>query len=72
VQLPESLGGAGSVLTPVVTPDGKRLVYASFRSFADAPLGRRLTAREMNERFRAVGNGLGDLYSVDVSTLGLR
>lgn len=72
---PEKLSGPvngdASVLTPLLSPDRRTFLFASFRSFADAPLGRRLTAREMAERFRSPLNGLGDLYEVDAAAVGL-
>ncbi|MEO6325556.1 MAG: hypothetical protein ABIT01_19225 [Thermoanaerobaculia bacterium] len=70
---PRKLGavvnGTTSVLTPTMTPDGKTFVFASFRGFADTPLGRPLSVREMSEKLRAPGNGLGDLYEVDAAAV---
>jgi Tol biopolymer transport system component len=55
--------------TPLVTPDGRFLFYTSERSFADAPLDTTFTAEELQNRLRQAGNGLGDIYFIELSTL---
>jgi hypothetical protein len=70
-RLPGPVNGGASVLTPLLSPDRRTFLFASFRSFADAPLGRSLSAREMAEKFRSPLNGLGDLYEVDAAAVGL-
>jgi hypothetical protein len=55
--------------TPLVTPDGRFLFYTSERSFADAPLDTTFTAEELQTRLRQPGNGLGDIYFIELSTL---
>jgi hypothetical protein len=71
VKLAVPANGGASVLTPLLSPDRRTFLFASFRGFADAPIGRRLSVQEMTERFRAPGNGLGDLYEVDAVAVGL-
>lgn len=69
--LGEKINDAAAVLTPTLTPDGKYLVFASFRGFADKPLARALDAREFQRRIHASGNGLGDLYRIPFARLGI-
>lgn len=55
---------------PRVTPDGRYLFFSSNRSAFERPLGRRLGTKELAERLHAPGNGLRDLYRVEVGALG--
>ena len=54
---------------PIVSPNGKYLFFTSERGFADAPLTRRLTYGELMKRIRNTGNGLGDIYQVDLDAV---
>jgi len=54
---------------PIVSPNGKYLFFTSERGFADAPLARRLTYGELMKRIRNTGNGLGDIYQVDLDAV---
>jgi hypothetical protein len=71
VNLGDRINDAAAVLTPTLTPDGKWLVFASFRGFADKPLAAPLDAREFQRRIHAPGNGLGDLYRIPFAALGV-
>lgn len=51
---------------PIVSPDGKWLFFTSERGFADAPQTRRITTAEFARRLNGPGNGLGDIYRIDV------
>ena len=51
---------------PVVSPDGKWLYFTSERGFADGPQQRRLTSAALTRKLRGPGNGLGDIYRVDL------
>jgi Tol biopolymer transport system component len=55
-----------------VSPDGKYLFFSStrgrFDSMPPAPLG----YAEMQRRLTGIGNGLGDIYRIPVSELGIR
>lgn len=56
---------------PTIPLGGKYLFFSSERGFADAPLKTRLTYRQFLKKIRNPGNGLGDLYRVDLSVLNL-
>jgi Tol biopolymer transport system component len=57
---------------PRVTPDGRYLYFSSNRSAFEKPLERRLGTKELMERLRSPGNGLRDVYRVEVEALGLK
>jgi Tol biopolymer transport system component len=54
---------------PIVSPDGKYLFFTSERSFADRPLPARMTTEQWQKQLKGSGNGLGDIYRVDISVL---
>jgi hypothetical protein len=56
---------------PRLTPDGKYLVFASSRAFALASREQPLDYSELSRRLDGPGNGLGDVYRVELrSVLG--
>lgn len=73
---PENLGDAinssGWDFSPKISPDGKYFFFTSSRGFADKPLERRLTYKELIGNLRSPGNGLRDIYQVDVNALNLK
>lgn len=72
---PQNLGdpinSTGWEFGPKISPDGNYLFFTSNRSFFDTPLDRRLNYRELQKILRSPGNGLRDIYQVDVSALPL-
>jgi hypothetical protein len=54
---------------PIVSPDQQLLYFTSERGFADSLLTRPLSWSEMSQRLHHWGNGLGDIYSVDLRTV---
>lgn len=69
--LGDSINSDGWEFGAKLSPDGKYLFFTSNRSVLDKPLPRRLDFRELNEALRSPGNGLRDVYQVDVSALRL-
>jgi Tol biopolymer transport system component len=71
---PVVLGGGvnspGAEYSPGLSPDGRTFFWASARETFDTE-GRRLTYRELNDRLTKPGNGLGDIYSMDLTALKL-
>lgn len=69
-----ALGGGvnspGSEYSPGLSPDGRTFFWASTRDTFDTA-GRRLSDPELNERLTGPGNGLGDIYQIDLAALRL-
>lgn len=55
--------------SPRLSPDGKLLLFTSNRGFGSAPLERRLTFDALEQRLRAPGNGLRDIYVIRTEEL---
>ena len=72
---PRNLGDAvnstGSEYGAKPSPDGKYLFFCSNRGFSDKPLDHKLGYAELTAKLHAPGNGLNDIYQVDMSALGL-
>ena len=67
----DMLNTAGWEFGAKVSPDGKYLFFTSNRSTFGEPKGRRLDAAELDRRLGAPGNGLRDIYQVDLDALKL-
>ena len=72
---PRNLGDAvnstGSEYGAKPSPDGKYLFFCSNRALVDKPLERRLDYAELTAKLHAPGNGLNDIYQVDMSALDI-
>lgn len=68
--LGEKVNSSAREYTPMVSPDGRFLFYTSERAFTDEPLDSPLEFEELQSRLRTPGNGLGDIYFVELSSLG--
>lgn len=68
--LPPPINSKAEEMTPTITPDGKYMLFMSERGdFTEHGTGRQIFA-ELERSLRNVGNGLGDIYIVDIQTLG--
>ena len=56
---------------PIGSPDGKYFFFTSFRGFVDQPPSKPLTYQELTGKIRSTLNGLGNVYQVDLSALGV-
>jgi hypothetical protein len=54
-----------------VSPDGKYLFFRSTRGLFDSMPAAPLPDAEMQRRLTGIGNGLGDIYRIPVSQLGI-
>ena len=58
-------------IAPKVSPDGKWLFFTSTRGvFVGKPFAARKSTQELMNTLRGPGNGLGDIYQVDISAIG--
>jgi Tol biopolymer transport system component len=71
VNLGDKINSSGNEYSPAISPDGKYFFWTSTRGFADKPLERRLSYRELSNRLRSAGNGLGDIYQIDIGVLNV-
>jgi Tol biopolymer transport system component len=67
--LGDKINSARSEYSPMISPDGRYFFWTSSRNFADKPLERKLSYRELSGKLRSPGNGLGDIYQIDLSEL---
>lgn len=70
LNLGDKINSAGNEYSPMISPDGKYFFWTSTRS-ADEPLTKPLGYRELTKKLRGPQNGLGDIYQIDLSVLGL-
>ena len=54
-----------------VSPDGKYLFFSSTRGLFDSVPPADLPYPEMQRRLTGIGNGLGDIYRIPISALGI-
>jgi WD40 repeat protein len=71
VNLGDKINSSGNEYSPTISPDGKYFFWTSARSFVDKPLEQRLTFQQLMSRIRSPGNGLGDIYQIDVGALNI-
>ena len=69
--LGDKINSSGSEYSPLVTPDGKYFFWASTRSTVSAS-DKQLTYSDLLNRLRNPGNGLGDIYQIDISSLNIQ
>lgn len=56
---------------PRPSPEGEYLFFTSNRGFTDRPLDHRLTYAELTDKIRSPGNGLRDVYRIEMTALDL-
>lgn len=72
LNLPLPINSPAFEAGPKVTPDGRHLLFTSTRrTFAVTPPEKALTYAELSRQLNSPGNGLGDLYQVDLQALRL-
>jgi Tol biopolymer transport system component len=70
--LGEPINSSAWDFSPRISPDGRYLFFTSNRGFGDRPPEKRLDYEELERRLHSPGNGLRDIYQVDLSALNLR
>jgi Tol biopolymer transport system component len=56
---------------PALTPDGKFLIFASYRSPFTVPVAKRLNMAELEKNLHATLNGEGNIYTIPLKALGI-
>ncbi len=70
--LGDKINSSGSEYSPSVTPDGKYFFWSSTRSLPSTSQTKRLTYADLLNKLRSPGNGLGDIYQIDISALNIQ
>ena len=71
LHLPAPINSPAGDLNPSVSPDGRYLYFTSTRSSLDTIPPRPWDYRELWRRLMSPGNGLGDIYRVEMTQLGV-
>jgi Tol biopolymer transport system component len=71
VNLGDKINSSGNEYSPTISPNRKYFFWTSTRG-VERPLTRRLKYSELINSLRSPRNGLGDIYQIDLSVLGLR
>jgi len=71
VNLGDKINSSGNEYSPTISPNGKYFFWTSTRGFADKPLEKRLSYQELMNRLQSPGNGLGDIYQIDIAQLNI-
>jgi len=66
------VNSAGWDFAPHLAPDRRTFYFTSNRADTAAPFAEEIDARGLERILTSAGNGLRDIYSVDVAALGLR
>ena len=69
VNLGPEINSPARELSPKLTPDGRSLIWTSCRVPPLPSQPRRRTMAEIQQELHAPGNGLGDIYQIDVSAV---
>lgn len=69
--LGDRINSKGNEYSPTISRDGKYFFWTSTRGFAGGPLEKRLNYQELMNKLRGPGNGLGDIYQIDIGVLGI-
>jgi hypothetical protein len=69
VNLGPEINSPARELSPKLTPDGKYLIWMSCRLPPLSPKPQNRTTAQILQELHAPGNGLGDIYQIDVSAV---
>lgn len=71
VNLGDKINSSGNEYSPTISPGGRYFFWTSARSLVDKPFEQRLTFQQLMSRLRSPGNGLGDIYQIDLGALNM-
>ena len=69
--LGDAINSPGYEFSPQISPDGKYFFFTSSKGFNAPSFSSRLNYSELMQKLRGPGNGLGDIYFVDLSAIKL-
>jgi WD40-like Beta Propeller Repeat len=71
VSLGDKINSPAAEYSPKISPDGRYFFWSSARTTIKPAQEKRLSLEQLTEMIRSPGNGLGDIYYVDLAALGL-
>jgi len=71
VNLGDKINSSGNEYSPAISPDGKYFFWTSTRTSTDAAFEKQLNYQELLNKIENSGNGLGDIYYIDLSVLNI-
>ena len=69
INLGDKINSSRNEYSPYISPDGRYFFWTSARNFADKPLKKKLSYRELMSKLKSPQNGLGDIYRINLSEL---
>jgi Tol biopolymer transport system component len=70
--LPGAINSAANEFSPKISPDGKYFFWTSARNTRPSAAPKQLTTADYLNQIRSPGNGLGDIYQIDLDALKLK
>lgn len=70
--LGDKINSTGQEYSPIVTPDGRYFFWSSSRSLPATSQTKRLAYQDLLTKLRSPGNGLGDIYQIDLAALNIQ
>ena len=67
VGLPNGINSAANEYSPKISPDGRYFFWTSTRNTRDKRAPKSFTTQQYLDEIRSAGNGLGDIYQIDLS-----
>jgi len=71
LNLGEQINSSANEYSPTISPDGKYFFWTSAQSSTDSAFEKRLNYQELMSKLQNPGNGLGDIYYIDLSALNI-
>ena len=70
--LGEPINSRALEISPKLSPDGRYLFFTSSRGvFTGKPFDKAMTTEDLTRTLRGPGNGMGDIYQIDLAALGI-
>jgi Tol biopolymer transport system component len=71
VNLGDKINSPGDEYSPTISPDGRYFFWTSTRASTEGKWEKSIDYFELMNRLRSPGNGLGDVYQIDLEALGI-
>ncbi len=71
VDLGDKINSPGNEYSPTISPDGRYFFWTSTRVSVDTEWRATMGFRDLMRQLQSPGNGLGDIYQIDIHALGI-